>query len=175
MDLKTYMRLYTLIHDICTTGKATGHDTRDERQRRRPANMFIWSSRLYMWLNDYLKARLDAMHAEMAAQSDDSLLSFYVERWNRYNAAAKYNQNLFRFLDRHYVKREQDEGHTDVHEVYTLHLIRWKEDVLESGENPTVHILRHQINRTRAGEDAEPAIVDELVKSFVTLGVDEAS
>ena len=62
------------------------------------------------------------------SHTDEALLTFYIREWKRYTDAAKFNNHLFRYLNRHWVKREMDEGKKNVYDVYTLHLVRWKED-----------------------------------------------
>ena len=51
---------------------------------------------------------------------DEALLNFYIREWNRYTTAAKFINDLFRYLNRHWVRREKDEGKKDIYDVYTV-------------------------------------------------------
>jgi cullin 1 len=58
--------------------------------------------------------------------SDIELLKFYAKSWRRYTEGASYVNKLFNYLNKHWVKREKDEGRKEVYTVYTV------SDVLES-------------------------------------------
>ena len=107
VDLKTYMSLYTSIHNFCTAQKAVG-TTNNLNSNHRGAHLL--GEDLYHRLNDYLKRHLAGVHAEMVKHSDEALLTFYIKEWKRYTTAGTYNNHLFRYLNRHWVKREMDEG-----------------------------------------------------------------
>jgi cullin 1 len=65
---------------------------------------------------------LQTVHAELVAKAEEELVDSYAEQWRRYVAAAKYNQHLFRFLERHWIQRERDEGKAGIWGIYPLHL-----------------------------------------------------
>ena len=55
---------------------------------------------------------------------DEALLRYYAAEWLRYTTGANYINRLFTYLNRHWVKRERDEGRKAVYPVYTVnHLI----------------------------------------------------
>lgn len=58
--------------------------------------------------------------------SDEPLLNYYTKEWNRYTTGASYVNRLFTYLNRHWVKREKDEGRKNVYTVYIVrsHLTR---------------------------------------------------
>lgn len=123
LDMKTYMRFYTLIHD---------HMAYDKKMRQgiSHATTQTHSATLYSWLNDFLAAHLTQLIAEMSKQDGDTRASSYAEHLGRYQAAAKYNSHIFRPLELHWIMREQDEGNKSVCTIYQLHMVRWKEDIL---------------------------------------------
>lgn len=53
-----------------------------------------------------------------------------MKEWDQYVNAARSNNHLFKYLNRTWVKREISEGKTDVYDVYTLHIVTWKEVVV---------------------------------------------
>lgn len=75
---------------------------------------------LYNNLKEYLRKHLLALQTESSGYSDEALLKFYTERWNKYTLAAMVVHHLFQYLNRHWVKREIDEGHKTIYEVYTV-------------------------------------------------------
>jgi len=51
---------------------------------------------------------------------DEALLRYYAQEWDRYTTGANYVNRLFTYLNRHWVKREKDEGRKNVYQVYTV-------------------------------------------------------
>lgn len=52
--------------------------------------------------------------------TDEALLRYYVTEWDRYTTGANFVHRLFAYLNRHWVRREKEEGHKHVHVVYTV-------------------------------------------------------
>ena len=50
----------------------------------------------------------------------EDLLGFWVSSWSDYTFSSKVVNGMFNYLNRHWVKRELDEGKRDVCEVYTV-------------------------------------------------------
>ncbi len=59
-----------------------------------------------------------SQHGEQ--MSDIALLRFYVSEWERYTTGSNYVNRLFTYLNRHWVKREKDEGRKGIYPVYTV-------------------------------------------------------
>lgn len=171
VDLKTYMSLYTSIHNFCTAQKAVG-TTANLNSNHRGAHLL--GEDLYHRLDEYLKRHLLGVHQEMVKHSDEALLTFYIKEWKRYTTAGSYNNHLFRYLNRHWVKREMDEGKKDVYDIYTLHLVRWKEDMFGSTQNSVMGAVLRLTEKLRNGETIEHSKIKDVVNSFVSLGIDEA-
>ena len=75
---------------------------------------------LYNNLKEYLRKHLLGLRDESTQHSDEALLSFYTQRWNKFTLASMVVHHLFAYLNRHWVKREIDEGHKTIYEVYTV-------------------------------------------------------
>ena len=54
---------------------------------------------------------------------DEALLRYYSTEWLRYTTGANYINRLFTYLNRHWVKRERDEGRKAVYPVYTVRFV----------------------------------------------------
>lgn len=175
VDMKTYMSLYTSIHNFCTAQKAVAVGTPSSgnlNSSHRGAHLL--GEDLYHRLNDYLKKHLDLVKQEMVQHADEALLTFYIKEWKRYTQAGMYNNHLFRYLNRHWVKREMDEGKKDVFDIYTLHLVRWKEDMFGDAQNAVMQAVLRLVEKQRNGETIEQSKIKDVVQSFVSLGIDEA-
>lgn len=174
VDLKTYMSLYTSIHNFCTAQKAAGMGSQQSNLNSNHRGAHLLGEDLYHRLNEHLKVHLAAVHAEMIKHTDEALLTYYIKEWKRYTQAGTYNHHLFRYLNRHWVKREMDEGKKDIYDIYTLHLVRWKEDMFGSTQNAVMDAVLRLVEKQRNGETIEQSKIKDVVNSFVSLGIDEA-
>ncbi|KAF2221027.1 Cullin [Elsinoe ampelina] len=170
IDMKTYMSLYTAIHNFCTAQKAVSSSGALNATHR---GAHLLGEDLYRRLNVYLQKHLGLVHEEMIKHADEALLADYIKEWNRYTTAGTYNNHLFRYLNRHWVKREVDEGKKDIYDIYTLHLVRWKEDMFGSTQNAVMGAVLRQVEKQRNGETIEQGQIKRVVDSFVSLGIDE--
>ncbi|KAF2472931.1 Cullin-domain-containing protein [Lindgomyces ingoldianus] len=172
MDMKTYMGLYTAIHNFCTAQKAVAGTSFSSHNNRGGAHLL--GEDLYQHLIEYLKAHLQGVQARSKDHVDEALLIFYIKEWNRYTTAGQYNNHLFRYLNRHWVKREMDEGKKNIYDIYTLHLVRWKEDMFTGTQESVMRSVLKLVEKQRNGETIEQSHIKSVVDSFVSLGLDES-
>jgi cullin 1 len=111
--------------------------------------------------------------AESKAHADEALLAFYIREWQRYTDAAKYIHHLFRYLNRHWVKREIDEGKKNVYDVYTLHLVQWRDVLFTQVSSKVMDAVLKLVEKQRNGETIEHNQIKQVVDSFVSLGLDD--
>lgn len=127
-----------------------------------------------MNLKTYLSKHLAEIHEKSVSHVDEALLAYYIREWDRYTTAAKYINHLFRYLNRHWVKREIDEGKKDIYDVYTLHLVQWREELFSKVNVNVMAAVLTMVEKQRNGETIEQAQIKSVVDSFVSLGLDES-
>lgn len=127
-----------------------------------------------MNLKTYLSKHLAEIHLKSISHVDEALLAYYIREWDRYTTAAKYINHLFRYLNRHWVKREIDEGKKDIYDVYTLHLVQWREELFSKVNVNVMAAVLTMVEKQRNGETIEQAQIKSVVDSFVSLGLDES-
>ena len=101
------------------------------------------------------------------------MLAFYIREWDRYTIAAKYIHHLFRYLNRHWVKREMDEGKKNVYDVYTLHLVQWRSVLFDKVSTKVMDAVLKLVEKQRNGETIEYLQIKQVLESMVSLGLDE--
>ncbi|KAJ3340603.1 hypothetical protein HDU93_006718 [Gonapodya sp. JEL0774] len=164
-----YIELHTIIYNYCTSSRAMTHD--HHVGAARGANLM--GSELYNHLKDYLRTHLNAMRAEAQTRTDDELLKYYASKWTEYTTGAKYLNHIFAYLNRHWVKREIDEGRKTIYEVYTLCLVSWRDHMFAQLQSSVMAAVIKITERQRNGETIESGLIKAVVESFVALGLDE--
>ncbi|KAK5074825.1 ubiquitin ligase (cullin) of SCF [Lithohypha guttulata] len=172
VDMKTYMGVYTRVHNFCTSQKPTTTSPAGAaHSASRGAHLL--GQEIYDKLGEYLSKHLAEVNARADTHTDEALLSFYIREWKRYTDAAKYNNHLFKYLNRHWVKREMDEGKKNIYDIYTLHLVKWKDDFFQKVQERVMQAVLKLVEKQRNGETIEQLQVKAIVDSFVSLGLDE--
>ncbi|KAI2469891.1 Cullin-domain-containing protein [Annulohypoxylon bovei var. microspora] len=172
MDMATYMGIYTAVHNFCTSQKAVGLGSSNAvGQAHRGAHLL--GEDLYKKLKEYLTNHLKGLCEQSKAHTDEALLTFYIKEWSRYTVAAKYIHHLFRYLNRHWVKREMDEGKKNTYDVYTLHLYQWRTEFFSPVNQKVMDAVLMLVEKQRTGETIEHRQIKQVVDSFVSLGLDE--
>ena len=59
-----------------------------------------------------------------------------------------------------------DEGKKHIYDVYTLHLVRWKEDLFSNVHESVMASVLRMVERQRNGETIEQAQIKSIVDSF---------
>jgi len=167
--------VYTAIHNFCTSQKAATSHVQSPMQPLNAANRgaHLLGEEIYTLLGQYLTTHLQGVLAQAESHSDEGLLTFYIREWKRYTDAAVYNNHLFRYLNRHWVKREIDEGKKNVYDVYTLHLVKWRDDFFKAVEGRVMEAVLKLVEKQRNGETIDQLQIKAIVDSFVSLGLDE--
>jgi len=173
VDMKTYVGVYTAVHDFCTSQKAVHSSPSLQPYIGGVHRAHLLGEDLYNNLIGYLQRHLSGLKEQSQNHVDEALLTFYIKEWNRYTTAAKFINDLFRYLNRHWVKREMDEGKKDIYDVYTLHLVRWKKDLFDHVQKHVMDGVLKLVEKQRNGETIETQMVKSIVDSFVSLGLDD--
>ncbi|ESA43090.1 hypothetical protein GE21DRAFT_6732 [Neurospora crassa] len=176
LDMSSYMGIYTAVHNFCTSQKANGGSSSPSNHlpgigAQRGAHLL--GEDLYKKLANYLTDHLKHLVSEAEAHKDEALLAFYIREWQRYTNAAKYIHHLFKYLNRHWVKREMDEGKKNIYDVYTLHLVQWRDVLFQAVSKKVMDAVLKLVERQRLGETIEYTQIKQVVDSFVSLGMDE--
>ncbi|KAI5284871.1 hypothetical protein KEM54_001005 [Ascosphaera aggregata] len=165
------------VHNFCTASKPSSISSSFQMFAYPPrvggSGAQLLGEDLYNKLGEYLSRHLEHIYQQSHSHSDEALLSFYIREWQQFTTAAKYINHLFRYLNRHWVKREVDEGKRDVYDVYTLHLVRWRDDLFLKIEESLMLAVLNLVEKQRNGETIEQTQIKAIVDSYVSLGLDQ--
>ncbi|KAJ3211024.1 hypothetical protein HDU67_004826 [Dinochytrium kinnereticum] len=138
-----------------------------------PRGAQLMGADLYSNLKEHLRKHLTLLLSKADDSVDGSLLHYYTREWQRYVLASTMVHHIFRYLNRHWVKREMDEGHRNVYDVNTLCLVSWKDYFFLTVHNNVMGAVLKLIQKQRDGETIEHSLIKSVVDSFVALGLDE--
>ncbi|KAI8051205.1 Cullin [Syncephalis plumigaleata] len=170
-----YMEIYTTIYNHCTSptsinggggGGLTGVAGNSGAQ--------LVGAGLYKKLTGYFEAHLQDLRRQSEALSDVALLRYYTAQWQRYTTASECMNHVFRYLNRHWVRREMDEGRRAVYNVHTLSLVMWRDYLFVHIHRAVMDAVLALIERERNGETIETKLINIVKDSFVTLGLEES-
>ncbi|KAL4250768.1 cullin family protein [Abortiporus biennis] len=170
-----YMSLYTVAYNYCTSSKMHGQGDQVGLGQRTGANLM--GADLYNNLIKYFVNHLRQLREVTDTLQDEALLTYYAQEWDRYTTGANYINRLFTYLNRHWVKRERDEGRKGVYPVYTLALVQWRQNFFTHIQNKNQKLagaILRLIERQRNGETIDQGLVKKVVDSLVSLGLDES-
>ncbi|KAF5315363.1 hypothetical protein D9619_007309 [Psilocybe cf. subviscida] len=170
-----YMSLYTVAYNYCTSSKMHGATTESIGMGGR-SGANLMGSDLYNNLIRYFVNHLKGLRDQTDTLKDEALLQYYAGEWTRYTTGANYINRLFTYLNRHWVKRERDEGRKGVYPVYTLALVQWKNNLfipIQQKQHKLANAVLRLIEDQRNGNVIDQGLVKKVVDSFVSLGLDD--
>eukprot|EP01137_Pigoraptor_chileana_P032706 Opistho-2@22517 len=182
MAHQEHILLYTHVYNYCTSvtcGNGTmGPPPRSVAQSRRkeePATSgahFVGHD-LYNKLGDFFRAHLGRIGETGKDLLGENLLVFYRDQWNNFVFGAKVVNHIFQYLNRYWVKREKEEGNNAIHDIYTLCLVVWRDELFNSMKSKLTNALLDQIDRERNGEAVNISLLREVINSYVNLGLQD--
>lgn len=168
MSYERYMQLYTAAYNYCISsgmGGASGM----------VAGAHLVGGELYARVAAYFERHLQGIRRSLEGHHGLELLQMYATKWERYTSGANFVHRMLVYLNRHWVKHEREEGRTDVHTVYTLALMQWKQHVFQplQADHKLVNAVLEQISQQRHGAIVPSALLKTVLDSYVSLGLDE--
>ncbi|KAJ1591174.1 hypothetical protein NDA11_006788 [Ustilago hordei] len=178
MTYPRYMELYTVAYNHFTSSSLASSSTalgRSSGPFGSKGGTNLVGAELYNHLTAYFRTHLEQVRTGSDGLTEEPLLRYYATEWDRYTTGANFVHRLFAYLNRHWVKREKDEGRKYVYTVYILALVQWKEHMFRyvQQKGRLVQALLKQIEKQRNGEVIEASLVKKVVDSLVSLGLDE--
>lgn len=161
-----YMTMYATAYDYCTASrnptKATAVATKGAQLSGRD---------LYLRIKGFLATFCNEGCQEAQKQPrGEGLLKFFTEAWGSYTTSSRVLNNLFSYLNRHWVRREVEEGNKEVCEIYRLAMIVWKENILFTIHEQLIDAVLELIEKERMGETINTRLVSGVVECLVALG-----
>uniref|UniRef100_A0A1I7T5D7 CULLIN_2 domain-containing protein n=1 Tax=Caenorhabditis tropicalis TaxID=1561998 RepID=A0A1I7T5D7_9PELO len=160
------LRLFqSKVYAYCTTLSTSNPEGND-------GNQFV-GAELYQHIVDFISMHAKDICAKCEDLHGEALLEYYASVWENYRFSSTVTDGLCAYLNRHWIRRELDEGRDTTYLIYTLSLVVWKKEIFDPMETKIIDAVMELVRLERTGSTINNRFIRVVVDSLVELGHDD--
>ncbi|PAV80920.1 hypothetical protein WR25_04768, partial [Diploscapter pachys] len=162
MNFERFMQFYTTVHNYCS-GVGSEHSNGAD----------LIGGDLYERLEAYISRHVvDKMNTIKHLRGEE-LLHFYYAEWDSFQFSSRTMSGMFDYLNRHWIQNKKNKDKSNVHNINTLTLLKWRELLFMGLQEYLTPALLELIQRDRDGIKISTSIIRGIIQSYVVLGISE--